>query len=227
MKINLLFVACIFFFSSCTRNIQVLKVDSSDVQLFNEDIFAAENEELAVAYDFWIEGGVTVFNVTNKTDQAIIVDFTESTFKINEQLFFYYQDLYRYFDLTGVPVDPKEIRIEPNGTETIEGFPITYQWRPVSSSSAKFYAPKNSPIRFVNKLSYHFADNENEELFFENEFWVSSIEKLKRKEYRALAQGAAPKSDKFYVRRNQAQTVESPSFWVSVGIELLALFLFL
>ena len=55
--------------------------------------------------------------------------------------------------------------------------------------------------------------------FLENEFWVSGIEKMNRKEFKAYSENSIPKSDKFYVRKDVE--ISPTLMWLEVAVNVL------
>lgn len=223
MKNFLLFVLLMpLFFSACS-SVQVFEIASTQVEQYEDDVFAFENEDLAIAYDFWIDGGIMLFNVTNKTQEDIFVDFSKSQFIINGAIFDFYNDLYlpSAIQVNNTEILPPKLeKIPSQSSETIEGFPITFDWQKMKKKhQAAIYGKENSPFQFTNRIIYSKEASFKNELVLENAFWVNQIEKLNRKEFKAIANSNSPKSDKFYVRR--IQQVNPTLFWVDVGLAVL------
>ncbi len=228
MKKNVLFLLFALFFASCS-SVQVLEVQSSQVENYEDDVFAYENEDLAIAYDFWTEGGVLLFNITNKSDQDLYIDFSKSIFEINNERYDFYTDLYGV--AVNIPQEafilpPKIEKIPAQSSEVIEGFPVTFRWQKLGRNhKAEGYVEGNSPFQFSNRLIYSFDESFDKEKQLENEFYVSYIEKMKRKEFKAYARNDLPKSHKFYVKRQDQSS--NGWIWIDVGLAVIEAVIFI
>lgn len=222
-KKYLFFLLLPLLFSSCAYRYQVFDVDASNLAVNDDDLFFYEDERLGIYYDFWTEGGIMIFKVLNKTDRRMTVDLKYSTFSINGRTISY-ADPFEPIDgdAGDDQIMPLSMRVEPNSTVQIDGFPVTWQWFNIKDKDrSREYSTKNTPIRFHNKLVFQLEGQEQPQKV-ENHFHIASIEKMKKDDFKLFDKTGKQKADKFYVKR-QDET-EQVGFWVDLGFELLSLF---
>lgn len=81
---NFLFALFIsFMFSSCAkRYIQVFDTGTMNTKL-SDSTWVFENDSVKITYDFWKVKGVMSFDVFNKLDNPIYIDWKSSSFIYN------------------------------------------------------------------------------------------------------------------------------------------------
>ena len=81
MKKNLLlqFLFSAILFGSCSTYVQIYYLDSKDVSKVNED-FVFENDTVKISYFFWAKRGVIAFEIFNKLDKPLYVDWKKSSY---------------------------------------------------------------------------------------------------------------------------------------------------
>lgn len=220
---NLIFIlslVCVLC-SSCTYQYQIFDTTSTTVTEYGDDVFLYESENIDIYYDLWIEGGVVIFNIINKTDQDIVIVIDSCQFQLNGVRFPYssynipgleeYAELYKWSADTGV-------KIPPGKTFQIEGYPINFNWvRFRKKTRIRDFDKDNSPLKFANSISYHFESDPNEVISVNNKFWVSEVRRLKYSEFKQwLESEEGNKADKFYLNR------ETSDFGAEVWLDLTA-----
>jgi len=209
-------------FTSCKGTFQVFETTSDDVNQYEDNALAFEDEHVAVSYDFWAYGGLMAFNVYNKGEETIYLDLSESTFSINGERITY--DDRRYS--TAHPVrNISSIKRIPQGKSlTIEAYPVTDRWYKlgVNVPNSQF-EKETTPFKIKNQIKYGFDIELTQKIEIENTFWVESINRIRRKEFRTLDQYDTNKSGKFFVSKDPI--IQDPVFfWAQIGIDLLYLF---
>ncbi len=215
------FILILFFFNSCANRFHVYEIESEEVIKNKEDLFVFENDDLAIVYDFWTNGGEMIFNIYNKRDSVLYLKMDESEFWINGIGYQYYEKAENW------PFDgreerssgPKSINIAPHSKETVNGFPVGYQLLKYRSGEKyKSFYKSDSPFVFENRLTYSFDQIHSEKAKLENEFWVSNAKRMKRKDFKLFEEGLEhSKSDKFFVFKQGLP----PNFWLDLTLETL------
>ncbi len=79
----------LFLFCSCkTTWYQVSSLQSEDV----DENFKFNNDDLTLQYDFWSEGGMLHFSITNNSENPIYIDWENSNFIFNGFSYDYFTD---------------------------------------------------------------------------------------------------------------------------------------
>lgn len=221
-------ILLLFLFTSCAAPFQVFDTASSNVERYENDVYAFENEDVAISYDFWANGGVVLFNITNKTDASIFIDFNQSKFVVNQESIGYAPNIPKLFDRE--LVNKKEFikEINPQSNLNIEGFPINERLtRGLKKDESRDYNSSSSPFQFENILVYAFDETIEDSRKIQNTFWVTSVEGMRRSDFQNVDKYDANKAGKFYVSQSENIDNSPTVFWVQLGIELLQiLFLF-
>lgn len=209
-------------FTSCKGTYQVFETTSDDVNQYEDNALAFEDEHVAVSYDFWSYGGLMAFNVYNKGEETIYLDLSESTFSING-------DRIAYDERRFSPVQPvsniSTIKRIPQGKSlTIEAYPVTDRWFKLGPNVPNSqYEKDDTPFKIRNQILYGFDTEMTDKIEIENTFWVESINRIRRKEFKTLDKFDTSKSGKFFVSKDPI--VQDPVFfWAQIGIDLLYLF---
>ncbi len=214
----------VLLFASCATPFQVYQTTSEQVKQYEEDVYAFENEDLAIAYDFWSFGGVPLFCITNKTDRSIYIDYTSVFLNVNGkkegEIDPEIEAHPMHFTIEETQL-PKHIIVLPaRSSETIEGTEVTIDWHKLKKVKSKQYTRDNSPFQFENKINYSFDVESLEWKSFQNAFWISSIENLKRKEFKAIETTPIhTKSDKFFIIKEESYF--GWQFWIDMSMEVL------
>jgi len=83
LRLNLMMMVAIAFFSSCNQFIQLVETTSVGKDEVNNNGIC-ENSDIKVSYDFWSEDGVTYFSIFNEADKPMYVDWKRSVFIYND-----------------------------------------------------------------------------------------------------------------------------------------------
>jgi hypothetical protein len=81
--------ACITILSSCSRVFQIHELKSDDV-LMSGGLYTYEDDTVKVTYDFWEDRGLMRFQVKNKLDKPIFINWDQSKFILNDEQFPYW-----------------------------------------------------------------------------------------------------------------------------------------
>ncbi|GAB2524432.1 hypothetical protein [Spirosoma aerophilum] len=207
---QLLYILVALLCLNCTKSIyHVASVESEQVKLVDND-FVYENEQLAVVYNFWEEGGRMRFLLHNKTDQPIYIDWSKSSVERNGVTTMYSQlpqpksrfaDTARY-TYRSEKVEPYRLtaqgttltEIPPERYVAIADFPIQHTIQPVDANTKVFsYTKSNSPLRLRQQLVYSFDKSLTNGQRIDNTFWVDKISLLRHgelmKAYGSLQKG--------------------------------------
>ncbi len=87
----LIYFLMIYFCSSCSRYYQVMETSSTNTTVEN-NAFVFENSEIKITYNFWEDGGVMNFILSNKTDSSIFIDWNKSHMIFNDISYEYWND---------------------------------------------------------------------------------------------------------------------------------------
>lgn len=86
------FFCLIVFISSCAKQyIQLFTTSSKDAILKN-DYFVFENDTVKITYQFWANRGILSFELLNKLDKPIYIDWKNSSYIFNDVKMNYWTD---------------------------------------------------------------------------------------------------------------------------------------
>lgn len=89
--ISVAFIGCTILFSSCESYVQLYCLDSKNVKKIDNS-FVFENDTVKITYSFWANRGVLAFDVFNKLEKPIYVDWKKSSFIYKEQKLNFWDD---------------------------------------------------------------------------------------------------------------------------------------
>lgn len=225
MKIKILLYFFIgIIWSSCAPRYQIHELDSIQVQEVEEDVYLYESEDIAITYDFWAEGGYLLFEVYNQQDSVLYLDLKQSNFTVNGEMFSYFEEN----QTTGRKIEQQKIlKIDAQGNQTIEGFPVTYEWHGIPKKrEALFFDKGDSPLMVENKLVYAFNQSFKNKQTLKNEFWVKKIKQVKKRDFKDYQDTQKSKSDKFYVNKHSVPNSDNSVYWLEVVLTVLEVLLF-
>ena len=75
--INLMLSGCVYFFNAQVYSVTGLNLNEKD----NSWVF--ENEKVKITYDFWAQDGTMSFEIYNKLEMPIYIDWKNSSFIFN------------------------------------------------------------------------------------------------------------------------------------------------
>lgn len=87
---KLILISLSLIFMGCMSQMKVLEVIPSVETEVKNAIF--ENEDIKIIYDFWSMNGSMNFNIYNKTDSGIFIDWKKSAFIVNDIAISYYEE---------------------------------------------------------------------------------------------------------------------------------------
>ncbi len=178
LKIYILLIPVILILSGCSTY-QYLSVDSY-LDKNREKEFVFENDSVRINYDFSGQNFSVKYNIFNKLDKPLYIDWNNSSVQINDD------DYYdAYYDQTVNIVAPNSylniqsnflinnpIEISPNDTLTNMGL----QAKADDGSWVKYaFSDEISPVFFTNILSLSYNSDLSEPVFTENSFWISKL----------------------------------------------------
>ena len=94
MRTVIVILLCSFLLQGCyteTQYIQVCKTESLNLKGVN-DFYIYENDTVRIVYYFWSEDGIMAFNIYNKSDKPLYIDWRKSTFITNSSKSNYWTD---------------------------------------------------------------------------------------------------------------------------------------
>jgi hypothetical protein len=75
------YLILLFSLSSCTKYIQVVTTSSNSKEVNEQDSYLTfENDTIQIVYSFWNENGIMAFNVYNKLNVPLYIDWKKSSF---------------------------------------------------------------------------------------------------------------------------------------------------
>jgi hypothetical protein len=192
---------------------QVSEWDSKTVKKDESNEFKFENEELIITYDFWSGTREVSFSVYNKTDKAIIIDWTKSHFIIwnySNDFFKGTESTYTSSNLqrsiynnvsnsssnsmTTVIKDKMETHIPPNSMVS-ENFKITntlyfdctnyFKKLKKDEVNRLDFSELNSPYKLRNYLTY--VTSENKEKTIDNDFFINQVINMNKETFKGTA----------------------------------------
>lgn len=172
MKHNLLpLLVVATLLSSCSTKlynfVQVLETQSSSVK--NEDgKMVNEDENCAIYYSLWSEGGDASFAIFNKTNEMMFVDPSKS-FLIKNGIV---QDYFSGQPVLAIPAHSTRI---VSGSSLMEALILdcNLDRYPAEKASISF-DETNSPLCFTNYITYRVG-NSTQEKVIENKFYIAKI----------------------------------------------------
>jgi len=197
------------FISSCAPNVAISNLSSDkpkNMDKKNETYFY--NDSLDVKYSFWGKGGVMWFDITNKTDRPIYINWFRSKCFIGEEGFNYWNDVTteksKTKGISGVEAgrniydNPVAVGLGVSNTTTVITKPEKITFVAPHSTIRKvvpLYVNKyNHPIQYLKDSVIIFGKNhtnckfkdyskENSPLYVRNFMSVSSDENFKNESY--------------------------------------------
>lgn len=167
--LSLLVVATIL--SSCSDKlynfVQVFEAQSSSVK--NEDgKMVYEDENCAIYYSLWSEGGDASFAIYNKTNEMLFVDPSKS-FLIKNGIA---QDYFSGQPILAIPAHATRI---VSGASLMEALLLDCDLDRYPAEKASIsYDETNSPLCFTNYITYHVGKSTQEKVI-ENKFYIASV----------------------------------------------------
>ena len=175
-------------------------ISSNSKELNNNFVF--ENDTIRISYNFWGKNGLASFDIYNKLNVPIYLDWKKSAFIPNDKMMSYWQDetnttsstLYSSYDYWGLfsgkaNTKTKSIRQERVGVVLPNAMITTnkYSLIPINTTlPAQTFNLSNTPLRFRNYLVVSTSEQFDKNVFFvDNSFFVSSVIKTKESKYKS------------------------------------------
>lgn len=152
----LVLLLCAVLFSSCAHYSQVVFVQStSDNISKNKNGFLQyENEDLKISYSFWDSRGIMGFQIYNKTDHPIYIDWKKSSMISNEkQLPYYTNKTTSNFSTYGSSYSTNWVSMFSSGTQTNNT--TTGSGTTIVQERITFIAPKS----YISNAFYDLVAN--------------------------------------------------------------------
>lgn len=209
---------------SCNISVQVFETKTENKNITALTNYTFEDDNVKLVYDFWSDRGLMSFEIYNKTDKSIYIDWSKSSFIFNNNKYDYWFDneitltksksvsniknpsksmfLFTENNSISVTAKPEKITFIPPKSNFKS---IKYKILPVEeliiknyqnlevpqlSNAKKAYIvqkksfdKQNSPIIFRNFITYSFNENINSVLSIDNEFYISSVIKMKKSQF--------------------------------------------
>jgi len=207
-KLYPILVLVLLFISACSYKYQVFQVNSEDVEQQPGDWYIAANDDLELTYDFWSDGGIPLVTIYNKSQQDITLLLSKSHFGVNQDRL-YYTDANKLYENIYVP---DTIHLRPQKEVTLETYPITFNWQQqFGGQDLRRFNRANSPFVIKNNIAYRLL-GATETIVIQNEFWVTSIQKMTKPDFKSYNKLSNRKSANFFVKKTPSD------IWVEVAI---------
>ena len=205
MRFTLQFVCfSILLFSSCS-SYQVYQTESSEEIKTKNNLYVFENDDISIVYDFWSEAGILALRIKNESDKEMMLNFEKSFFTINGDKLPYFSDALAKYSVIIPPTDHPIEPLSPGEKIELEGYPLPFIWQRFRKKNRRYsFNEKTTPLTIKNELVYSFK---NDDRIVKNNFWVSSIEKMRHRDFRALNHPEVANADKFYMRKDRSGIV--------------------
>lgn len=176
------------------KTYQIATVKSRDVSLIS-DKYSYANDTLAINYQFWQQNGSMNFEIYNKTDQPIYINWKNSAYIDNGEKKAYWVDgsqsqFYGTSNNIGfgvstgrgktITVKDEQVTSIPPHSRIKKSTFILYPNIKVPIASKKLktgmtFDRLSSPIKFRNYIAYSATETFNATTFLDNDFYVSSL----------------------------------------------------
>jgi len=147
---------------------------------------------------------VTIFN---KTQREVILLLHKSQFGVNQNRL-NYTDANELYENIYVP---DTMHLSPQREVTLETYPITFDWQQqFKGQKLQRFDRSDSPFVIKNNIAYRqFGDSETKVV--QNEFWVTSVQKMTKPDFKNYNEMSNRKSANFFVKKT------STDLWVEVA----------
>jgi len=182
-----------------------------------------ENEDIILKYNFWDEGGILSFTITNKTNEPIFIDWEHSNFIFNGYSYDYYSTETRISTLgvyssksvaglydsqhhSGTTLKTSKVSQEKTNAQIpprsyIQAKVVNMDFPKLKLKGTKTFDKESSLLNVRSYLGYSKTKELDELTYIDNEFWVQEVTTLKRNE--------APQKDKFYIKGERFSIIET------------------
>jgi hypothetical protein len=155
MKAFVSAVAMALLLTGCSiKYLQYYRTDSLNTARTDNN-FIYENDSLKITYTFWANGGMMSFNIFNKMNKPLYIDWKRSSFIINSNNVYYFND-------SIVSSSYNQIYY----TTYFNWWNLTYQSRPTASSrvtthqiATSFLPPQTQVVQSVPYITCSYIKN--------------------------------------------------------------------
>ena len=200
MKSNYLIIFFSSLILSSCVSYKIVTVSSDSEDLKNNLVF--ENDTIRINYNFWGKNGLASFDIYNKLNIPIYLDWKKSAFIPNDKMMSYWQDetntssstLYSSYDYWGIfsgkaNTKSKSIRQERIGVILPNSIITTNKYSLIPMNTTlpiQNYNLTSTPLRFRNYLVVSTSEQFDKNVFYvDNSFFVSSVMKTKESKYKS------------------------------------------
>ncbi len=166
--LSALFFISIFLFASCgSARYQVCQLAYDNKMYQTDSCIVWENEDVCVSYDFWGKKGEMFFLITNNSDSIIGIDLAKTFFIVG--------------GISNAYHDSQTVFIPPHASHLFGGFYLLTQPvkdcdldpYPSSKDSVSIsYSLENTPLNFINFVTYYVGKQEN---YIQNNFYIQKV----------------------------------------------------
>ena len=183
-----------------------------------------ENEDIVLKYNFWEDGGILSFTITNKTDKPIFIDWSHSNFIFNGYSYDYYSNetkistlgVYSGKSINGVydsehhsgtsiktstiTRERSNAQIPPNSY--VQAKVVNMDFPKLKMKSEITFEKSTTLLNIRSYLAYSKTKDMDELIYIDNEFWIESVEVLSRRK-------ELPSKNKFYTKGEKFSVIET------------------
>lgn len=219
---NLLPLLALFILLHSCTPAKLVTVSSEDIPLKNST-YVFENDTVKITYHFWADNGIMNFDMYNKSNDPIYLDWKNSAFIPNDQMISYWQDvtntvgassttslwLYSGVVSKGVSKSVHQERIgviPPHSLITKNEFRLVKNYGDIPTPGN--YNESNSFLNFRNYLMYSSNERfEGKVLTIDNKFFVSDIKVIKYKKRESFkSQNSFPVKSAYVLGENASSS---------------------
>lgn len=184
-------------FTSCAKQI-IIETQSNKVS--KRDGYVYENDTVRIVYNFWSSGGKMSFEIWNKLDVPLFIDWKNSAFIENGVKYDYWIDKtitnrksIGYYDhgfsvQSGHDVSVKNERITfiPPHTKVIKDkYAILMPGITLHQMMNKTFDANNSAVTFRNYIALSMSESLNSPIYIDNNFYISKVFSVKETEFKS------------------------------------------
>lgn len=222
--------------SSCkSTSYQVFETQSKNVKL-NEKIYQYTDSIVTISYNLWSDGGSLRFQIFNKTDSVLYIDWSKCNFIYNGYSFDYLKNtstmvtsgISLFGNETGIhnsigiiENEKPQVQLPPKSFITVYRFNLNqkhylqFEKIPKKNSAVIKYEEDKSPIKFRNFLAISKSSDYKYPYFIDNDFWINQTQILIDKAQ--FEKDESPNS--FYAKTrlyNPRKTLRNVGIWTAL-----------
>jgi|GEM_PF-5305058 len=191
---KLLSLLVILSLGSCiTLYYQISEVNADPAKMKSNNIY--EDSTFKITYNFWSNGGILKFDLYNKLNVPVYVDWDRSNFILNDHSVSYSEQSVSFEKPEAVPMLAKitgreyylsmpyntkmETQIPPHSYITVNKFNFNVPYYSIGyypkTKDSTVYTKENSIMHFRNYIGYTTNQDLSNLKFVDNEFWVAKV----------------------------------------------------